>query len=89
MTGGGLNTTGANVGNKVIGWNYEQIRYCEGFYSGSAFYLYVYPSQGGCWYTTDPNFQHVLEPECAAGHWVAFYVYNSAGNWNYLYTYYY
>ena len=76
IASGGL----AKVGT---GWNYFHIRYCYSFYSGSTFYLYFYPTEGGYWYTTDSRFQGLIFPACGTGNYAGVYVTNTNGTWNY------
>jgi len=80
-------TKGGKVANGAIpkvptGWNYFHITYCEGVYSGGAWYLFVFPGEGGYWFTSDPRFQGLLEPACQTGNWVGFYVFNPDGSYS-------
>jgi hypothetical protein len=83
LTAGGKVATGAAISQAAPGWYYVHATNCLG-YNG---YLYVYPSEGGDWYTNNTLFQNVLEPQCSLGNWVAFHVYNTSGNWDEVYTY--
>jgi hypothetical protein len=66
-----------------LGWNYFHIQFCFSFYSGSTFYLYFYPIEGGSWFTTDPNFQALFYPACGTGNFSGVYVTATDGTWNY------
>ena len=70
---------GPSVSN---GWNYLHLTHCTA-YNG---YLYAYGSNTSDYFWTNNSlFQNTLEPECALGHWVAFYVYGNS--WYEIYTY--
>jgi hypothetical protein len=69
--------------NVATGWYYFHIKYCYSFYSGSTFYLYFYPAEGGSWYTTDLRFQGLIYPACGTGNWTGVYVTNTNGTWGY------
>ena len=66
----------------ATGWHFFHIQYCLAFYSGSTFYLYFYPAEGGFWFTSDSHFQGLIEPACPIGNWTGVYVTNSNGTWN-------
>jgi hypothetical protein len=83
LTAGGKIASGAAISPATVGWYYVHATNCYG-YNG---YLYVLPSEGGSWWTNNTLFQNVLEPQCSHGNWVAFYVYDTSGNWNEVYTY--
>ena len=76
------------VTNAVVGWNYVYATNCHSFWDGSTTWLYVYPLEGGSWYTSNLYFQTIIAPACQTGNWLAFHVYNTNGNlWNQVYTY--
>src|ERR1700736_5037750 len=80
-------TKGGKVANGAIppvpvGWNYFHITYCEAVYSSGVWYLFVFPAEGGSWFTSDPRFQGLLEPACQTGNWVGFYVFNPDGSYS-------
>lgn len=81
LTNGGQKPNVTN--NTSVGWNYVHATYCVA-YNG---YLTVYPQEGGYWTTSYGLFQNTLEPECALGNWVAFYVYDGSGDFNEIQTY--
>jgi hypothetical protein len=83
-------TNGGQIANGAVskkapvptGWNYFHITYCEALYSSGVWYLFIYPVEGGSWYTTDARFQGMLEPACQTGNWVGFYVFNTNGSYS-------
>lgn len=81
LTNGGQKPNVTN--NTSVGWYYVHATYCVA-YNG---YLTVYPQEGGYWTTNYTLFQNTLEPECALGNWVAFYVYDTAGDFDRIQTY--
>jgi hypothetical protein len=70
--------------NLTTGWYYVHATHCIVYPNG---YFYVYPQEGGWWATNYTPFLNTLEPECALGNWIAFYVYDTVGDWNEIYTY--
>lgn len=83
-TGAGATATAAPA---AAGWNVAHATNCLAYYDGATTWLYVYPQEGGVWWTANLTFQNALEPQCSQGNWVAFYVYNTNGNlWNQVYT---
>ena len=81
---------GATPGTAPIttGWNYLHAAYCLGYYDGTNTWLYLYGTDGSAWWTQsniliNQPFLQMMELGCQTGNWIAFYVYNAAGNWNY------
>jgi hypothetical protein len=74
--------TGQTVTTQVIGWNNVHATTCLSYWDGTNYWLYVYPSEGGYWYTSTPSHQYAIAPACQTGNWLSFYVYNSTGNWD-------
>jgi hypothetical protein len=88
MTTNSPGTTEATVHPTFfIGWNYIHPQNCAAYYYNGYYFLVVYSVEGGYIYSTDTNWQQVFTPACQAGNWIAFYVYDSALDWNELYTY--
>jgi hypothetical protein len=85
--GGSIASGGSLKSAAATGWNFFHIKFCYAFYSGSTFYLYLYPTEGGYWYTTDSHFQGLLYPACGTGNWAGVYVTNTSGTWNYAEVY--
>jgi hypothetical protein len=83
---GGKSQTAAQA-PATLGWNFVHATYCDFFYDGTEFVLVVYPQEGGAWSTAYGPVQQVLEPQCSQGNLVAFYVFNSNGDWNQIFTY--
>jgi hypothetical protein len=83
---GTLNSTGGSKASS-IGWYYVHATHCSPYYDGVNQWMYMYPQEGGDWFTTLPVFQGVMATQCAHGYWVAFYVYNTSGNWSQMWTY--
>jgi hypothetical protein len=81
-TNGGKIANGAIPKKAPTGWNYFHITYCEATYSSGVWYLFVFPAEGGSWFTSDPRFQGLLEPACQTGNWVGFYVFNPDGSYS-------
>ena len=88
LNGASMSAAGDAVAPPVAGWNYVHATNCQGYWDGTTTWLYVFPQEGGFWYTANPYLQTTIAPACQTGNWIAFYVYNTSGNlWNYVYTY--
>jgi len=70
-----------------LGWNYVHATNCLMLTISGNDYLVVYPEEGGYFYTTNTDYQNVIEPACQLNHWLAFYVIDSNLDWNEVYTY--
>jgi hypothetical protein len=70
-----------------IGWNYVHATHCDVYSSGGYTYLVLYPVEGGYFYTVYAPYQNVIAAACQTGNWLAFYIYDNNGDWEYLYTY--
>ena len=71
----------------VVGWNYIHAVNCTVFSDGITSTLYVYAAEGSVWLTTNLSLQNVIAPACQTGNGLAFYVHNTSGNWNQVFTY--
>jgi len=71
------------------GWNTVHATDCYGLYISGYYFLILYPQEGGYWYTTDPNFQHVMSQACQTNNYIAFYAYDNNLDWNQIFTFYY
>lgn len=70
-----------------VGWNIVHATHCLTYYTGTYTWLYVYPEEGGVFYTNNLNIQNAFSPQCALGNYVAIYVTSSSGAWDRVYTY--
>lgn len=93
-TRGGTRKSGGRIGTAgmaaaqataqaTTGWNFFHATNCYEAYG----YLYIYPSEGGYWYTGDEDFKRLFAAECALGNLVAVYVTNFFGDFDQLWTY--
>jgi hypothetical protein len=71
----------------VFGWNYVHATTCLSYWDGTNYWLYVFPAEGGSWFTGTPTHQYTIAPACQTGNWLAFYIYNANGNWDRVQTY--
>jgi len=85
--GSNLSATSTLSSAWSVGWNYVHLSNCYLFYSGGYPYLYMYPKEGGYFYTTNTVFQQLIAPACQTGNWIAFYVYDSSNDWSAVWTY--
>lgn len=70
----------------TVGWNYVHATNCSTYFDGVTTWLYVFPVEGGYWFTGNTVHQNTLAPQCSLGNWVAFYVVNASGLWNQTWT---
>lgn len=70
-----------------VGWNYVHPTNCFLYNSGGYDYLFIYTKEGPYFWTTNFQYQTLIETDCQVGNWMAFYVYNSNGSWSEVYTY--
>lgn len=70
-----------------VGWNIVHATHCLTYFTGASTWLYIYPEEGGVFYTNIANIQNAFNPQCALGNYVAIYVTNSSGAWDRVYTY--
>jgi hypothetical protein len=86
VTGGGATLSGP--GNTPTGWNYFHVTNCEWYTDGTNNYLFIFPQEGGYWYTYGNIYTHTTwAPACQTGNWTAVYVYNgSTGSFNAVFT---
>jgi len=81
------NAAGADGASVAVGWYWVHATNCYSFFDGTYNWLYVYPAEGGYWYTASAQTQTLIAPACIAGNWLAFYVDNTSGHWNGVVTY--
>lgn len=70
-----------------VGWNLIHATHCLTYYAGTYTWLYVYPVEGGIFYTNVPAVQNAFGAPCALGNYVAIYITSSTGTWDRIYTY--
>jgi len=71
-----------------FGWNYFHATNCDAYFDGTTNWVYVYPQEGGYWFTSNTNFENVFVNQCVLGYWVAIYVTDSAtGYYDQIFTY--
>jgi hypothetical protein len=79
--------TSETVTPQAIGWNFVHATTCLSYWDGTNYWLFIYPAEGGLWYTGTPTHQYTIAPACQTGNWLAFLVYNASGNWDRVQTY--
>lgn len=92
LNGAGVSSTGTltsatGVTTATLGWNYVHATTCVAYFDGSITWLYIYPQEGGYWFTSHLSEQITIAPACQAGNWLAFYVVNGSGYWNQVLTF--
>jgi hypothetical protein len=80
-------STTAQAATLSTGWYYVHATNCNSYYDGSTTWTYIYPSEGGYWFTSNPVHQNTMLTQCTLGNWIAFYVNNTNGSWNQSWTY--
>lgn len=75
-------TAAQTTAQALVGWNTFHATSCYEAYG----YLYVYPSEGGYWYTGDEAFKRLFAAQCAVGNYVAVYVTDTSGNFDQVWT---
>lgn len=78
---------GGEASQALSGWYPVHATHCYVAFDGSRTWVYLFPSEGGYWYTDSPAFQNAILAACQTGNYVAFYVYDASGAWNQLFTY--
>jgi hypothetical protein len=66
----------------TLGWHYFHISYCLSVGTTGAYYMNIYPVEGGTLTTTDPTFQQMLFPACQTGNWVGVYTDTNGKFWD-------
>ena len=84
VNGGSTSETQANV---ATGWYYVHATNCQAYWDGTTTYFYIFPQEGGYWFTTNLVFQNTIQPACQTANWIAINVYNTSGSWNSVFTY--
>jgi hypothetical protein len=84
-SGGRRGDAGSITTQAVAGWNYVHATSCLVLDNG---YIYVYPSEGGYWYSNVQDFKDVFLTQCSTGNWVAINVTDVfAGTFNQVQTF--
>jgi len=71
----------------AVGWYVVHPANCTSWFDGTYYWLYVYPSEGGYFFTANLQTQTAITPACQTGNLLAFYVYNTSGNWAQVQTF--
>jgi hypothetical protein len=69
------------------GWNYVHATHCYMYDQDGYTYLFLYPQEGGQFWTTSAPYQNLIMAACQTGNWIAFDAYDSYGDWAEVYTY--
>lgn len=77
----------ATPNSTFTGWHYFHATTCDTYWDGVTTWVYVYPSEGGYWFTSNDLFANTFLNQCTVGNWVAIYVYDTAGDFSQVYTY--
>ena len=81
-------SSGTNGLTAAAGWNYFHATNCAPYYDGSTTWVYVFPAEGGYWYTSNSIFETSMLTQCAVGNWMAVYVTNTTtGYFPEIYTF--
>ena len=70
-----------------IGWNNVHATNCQTYYDGSRDWYFLYPAEGGYFYTANSGLGNEMISQCALGNYIGFYVSDSSGTWNQVYTF--
>jgi len=71
----------------AAGWNIFHATNCEPYYDGSTTWVYVFPSEGGYWFTNNLFMGTSFLTQCAQGNYTATFVTNtSTGYFPDIYT---
>src|SRR5437588_652425 len=65
LTSGGKVRNGASMSSTqalaaAAGWNYAHATNCQAYWDGTTTWLYVYPQEGGSWWTADKVLQGTI-----------------------------
>ena len=87
LNGGGATTNGP--GNVATGWNYFHATNCEWYFDGTNNYLFVFPQEGGYWYSYNNLYtSQTLLTGCVNGYFEGVNVINgSTGAYNAVVTF--
>src|SRR3974390_682970 len=74
----GKSSTSAERQFTHVGWQYFHATNCITYYDGVTNWVYVYPAEGGFWFTSNAYLATTFLNQCTAGNWVAIYVSDTA-----------
>jgi hypothetical protein len=52
-----------------VGWYTFHIANCSVYFTATGPVLYIFPLEGGYWYTSNPDFKAVILPACQTGNY--------------------
>jgi hypothetical protein len=73
--------------NVDTGWYYLHAGNCWTYFDGTLTWFYLFSLEGYSVFTANPMFQNSMSPACQTGNTIAFYVFNTRGNWNQVFTF--
>jgi hypothetical protein len=91
LTSGGKVRSGASMDSTqaraaAVGWNWIHAANCQTYWDGTTTWLYIFPQEGGSFWTANKVLQGTIQPACQTGKLLAFYI-NADGSWHQVYTY--
>ena len=72
---------------KSVGWYTVHATNCSPYSDGVTTWVYVYPAEGGYWFTSNNLFANAFLNQCVTGNYIGIYVYDTFGDFNQIYTY--
>jgi len=84
---GGRIAGAAAAANTANGWYYVHATHCVPYYNGSTTWVYMFPQEGGYWYTNNAVFEETFLIQCQQGYWIGIYVFNNGILELYTYDY--
>ena len=87
-TGSGISAGDAATNALPVGWNVVLSQNCQIYNPTSSTVEYrVYATNGAFFWSTNWQYQNVMEVSCQTGKWMAFYVFDGpTGAWSSIYT---
>ncbi|MFO1152818.1 MAG: hypothetical protein U1E42_03995 [Rhodospirillales bacterium] len=84
ILGGNTANAASGAGSVATGWTLVTPSYCFQYQYSGVNYLYIYPTSGGYFWTSEPELIASFSELCAYGS--LFYAYSSSGtSWDYTY----
>jgi hypothetical protein len=71
----------------AIGWNYVHATNCLTYFDGVITWVYLYPQEGGYWFTANIDFGFTWLTACAHNNVVGMNVFSTSGLFNQVFTY--
>jgi hypothetical protein len=87
QSGRGPNLNPTPQVTKAAGWNYFHATSCSPYFDGFTTWVYLYPQEGGVWFTANSIFADAFLNQCSLGNLIAVYVIDTAGHFNQVWTY--